>query len=554
MRTGLKLRFLVLTALTVAAGLMVSRRSIAGDSLRDLQTRAIEHNQSPAAHWGPDPKNYTGWGSHSNRLIPVYTFGTRGAGPGVDLDGYIGPHSLYRRRKAIERLFGHLPTHTLNPNADYCDQTDLFAIQHAALAGGKKKHIFLVIFDGMDWQTTRAAAIYNLRKVAYRSGRGRGLRFLEETADGSSQFGFMVTTPHNHGTRSNVSTQTVTNPGGTLSGGYNVFKGGANPWTPGNDVLYLIGKSTQGHGEHAYPDSAATMTAMTTGHKTYNGSIGVDPRGHRLTSIALLAQRQGWAVGTVTSVPFDHATPAACYANNVSRNDYQDLARDMLGLPSVSHPKKPLLGLDVVLGTGYGMSKQSDSGQGTNYAPGNRYLADSDLKSIDVRNGGRYTVAVRTSDRYGSKVLMDAARQAASRGTGLFGLFGTRAGHLPFQTANGDFEPAPGRGHRAETYSKADLRENPTLDQMTSAAITVLSRNAKGFWLMVEAGDVDWANHDDNLDNSIGAVNSGDRAFQTIVDWVETNSDWAESLVIVTADHGHYLFLDRPELLIRPAR
>jgi alkaline phosphatase len=89
---------------------------------------------------------------------------------------------------------------------------------------------------------------------------------------------------------------------------------------------------------------------------------------------------------------------------------------------------------------------------------------------------------------------------------------------------------------------------------MTSAALTALARNPKGFWLMVEAGDVDWANHDNNLDNSIGAVNSGDAAVKTITAWVEQHSNWKESVVIVTADHGHYLMLDRPELLVNPAK
>ena len=68
---------------------------------------------------------------------------------------------------------------------------------------------------------------------------------------------------------------------------------------------------------------------------------------------------------------------------------------------------------------------------------------------------------------------------------------------------------------------------------------------------MVEAGDIDWANHDNNLDNTIGAVLSGDEAIRTITDWVERNSSWQESLMIVTADHGHFLVLDQPELLIR---
>ena len=85
---------------------------------------------------------------------------------------------------------------------------------------------------------------------------------------------------------------------------------------------------------------------------------------------------------------------------------------------------------------------------------------------------------------------------------------------------------------------------------MTAAAITVLSRNPKGFWLMMEAGDVDWANHDNNIDNSIGAVLSGDAAVKTITDWVDRHSNWNESLLIVTADHGHYLVLEKPELLV----
>ena len=101
----------------------------------------------------------------------------------------------------------------------------------------------------------------------------------------------------------------------------------------------------------------------------------------------------------------------------------------------------------------------------------------------------------------------------------------------------------------AEQYSAADLSENPTLAEMTAAAITVLSRDPDGFWMMVESGDVDWANHDDNLDNSIGAVLSGDEAIKVITDWVETHSNWDESLLIVTSDHGHDLNLLQPEAL-----
>jgi len=133
----------------------------------------------------------------------------------------------------------------------------------------------------------------------------------------------------------------------------------------------------------------------------------------------------------------------------------------------------------------------------------------------------------------------------------LFGFYGNGKynGHLPFATADGDYQPANGT-RDAEVYSAGDLTENPTLADMTTAAIPVLAANPQGFWLMVEAGDVDWANHDNNIDNSIGSLNCGDKAIQVITAWVEQHSNWKESLLIVTADHGHYLHLVKPELLI----
>ena len=67
---------------------------------------------------------------------------------------------------------------------------------------------------------------------------------------------------------------------------------------------------------------------------------------------------------------------------------------------------------------------------------------------------------------------------------------------------------------------------------------------------MIEAGDVDWANHSNNLDNAIGAVFSGDDAFRVVTSWVEKHSNWDETAVILTADHGHYFVLDDPQSLV----
>lgn len=524
------------------------------DSAFELQKAAVERGRSPVAHWGNDPEDYTMWGTHTTRLVPVYTFGTRGAGSGVDLDNYSGTHSAYRDRDRLREIYGQVPPDTWNPRAEYLDQTDLARLQRAAVEQGKR-HVFLVIFDGMDWQTTRAASIYRQSAVTYGSGRGGGLHFQDYDAGGTTQFGSVVTAPHHDGSDGDVDAQQVRRSGTFHRGGYDADKGGAFPWSEPADTWYPMGRSgPDSRGPHPYPDSAATATAMTSGVKTYNAAINVDPTGARLSTVAHDVQAHGWSIGVVTSVPISHATPAAAYAHNVSRNDYQDLTRDLLGLASVSHPTQALPGVDVLIGAGFGTEKASDGGQGKNFVPGNRYLTAADRQAIDIRMGGRYVLAERTPGKSGREVLLAAADRAAQNRQRLFGYFGVpQTAHLPFQTADGEFNPPPGRDRTAEAYTAADLEENPTLAEMTEAALTVLGTNRRGFWIMVEAGDVDWANHDNNLDNSIGAVFSGDDAVRVITDWVEQHSNWDESLLIVTADHGHYLVLDQPQQLIPAA-
>lgn len=542
-------RPLLLACLTAV---MAASSLPAQDYIRDLQTAAIKAKSADFGYWGTEPQNYVAWGTHSNRLIPVYAFGTRGAGKGVDLTSYTGEQSPYRSEQELKRIYGRLPSNTLNPEAEYLDQTNLYDIQKAAFSAGKK-HVFLVVFDGMDWESTRSAAISVRQKVEYDSGRGTGLHFQDYTAGGTTQFGYMCTSPHNNGTEVDVDKQTVKNPGGTMFGGYNAAHGGPNPWTAGSVPLYLIGKDPDKAFQHAYTDSSSSASSMTAGYKIYNNAVNVDATGAQFETIAHQVQAKGISVGAVSSVPISHATPACAYAHNVDRDDYQDLTRDLIGLKSISHPDQPLSGLDVIIGTGWGDVREKDAGQGKNFVPGNAVLTDADRQAVDVKNGGKYVVSQRTPGEAGRNRLLADAQAAADGGHRLLGFYGVAATkHLPFATADGDFQPAPGRTDKAETYTPADLLENPTLADMTTAALTVLSKNPQGFWLMVEPGDVDWANHDDNLDNSIGAVKSGDKAVKVVTDWVEQHSNWQESLLIVTADHGHYFVLKRPERLITP--
>ena len=73
-------------------------------------------------------------------------------------------------------------------------------------------------------------------------------------------------------------------------------------------------------------DSAASGTALATGHKSYNGAIGVDSDTVPVYSVAVDLAEKGMAIGIATSVPINHATPAAFYAHNVDRNNYPQIA------------------------------------------------------------------------------------------------------------------------------------------------------------------------------------------------------------------------------------
>ena len=523
--------FLVVALVFACTSNVCAQQDIA-DTIRSLQFQAIETGKATWGHWGDTKKDYIDWATHSNRLVPVYSFGLK-------LDSVQGKNSVYRSEEKLEELYGFLPEQTLNPTAKYFDQTDICKLNRAAFQQATKKNIILLVFDGMDWDTAHAAAVY--RNKSERSIRGwdTGLAFLDYDKATVSDRGYCVTAPHNSDTTVDVTRQVLKVQGTERLGGYCPEYGGQTAWSMPPSASYLKGdwKGLQ----HPWTDSAASATSLNTGAKTFNGSINIAPDGSQYVPLAREMQAEGFSVGIVTSVSISHATPACVYANNVTRYDYQDIARDLLGLPSTNH-RKPLPGVDVLLGCGWGeMMKDDRAKQGNNYEPGRKYIANSDWKALKA--GDKYLVAERTKGRDGTDVLNEAAAQAIKNNQRLFGFFGVKRGRLPYQTADGNYNPTRGSAE-VDRYSKADISENPTLAEMTSAALRVLETNDRGFYLMVEAGDVDKANHQNNIDNAIGAVFSGDDAFKVIVEWVEKNSNWDETQLIVTADHGHLFFMD----------
>jgi alkaline phosphatase len=574
---------IALVWLAIAQGALCGRPALAqnrrADLLKELQTRYA------SSAWAKEPRVYhfgsqgagdvfSNHASHTNRLVPVYLFGRK-----ADLRSVMGENSRYRDPEKIRATYGFLPENTVNPRAVYADQSDLYLVLEESISRGAK-HVFIIWFDGLDWETTRAAAIVKSGKV-YVEGKGSGLLFQDYTAGGAAQYGFVVTSPTHDKSIRNVDLQTARIPPDSLGGGYDAEIAGPNPWTPGRlgsrAPGYLKGQSASpvdrdgvkdvGRILHAYTDSSQSAAELVSGVKSYNSGLNVDDNNRLIPTLFHVLQEKGWMAATVTSVPFCHASPAGMYVQNVDRDDYQDIARSMLGLPGViQQARQGILypGLDVVIGTGFGIvAKESElKAQGQNAVAGNLYLAPDDRRAIDVKTGGPYGkyVCVETEVAVnGNESLRRAADEASRTGARLFGFFGSsRFDHLPYRTADGRFDPAPsltrdGKPAAAETYTREELFTQPSLARMADAALRVLSaRRDQPFILFVEAGDVDFALHANNLDNAVGAIDSGEEAVRTVIEWVEKRSNWDESVLLVSSDHGHYLVVDDPAALATP--
>jgi alkaline phosphatase len=111
--------------------------------LKQLQTTYATnaHQKLPRAyHFGSQGLGdiFSNHNSYMNRLVPVYVFGRK-----ANLSAVTGSSSLYRDPQKIKDLYGFLPRNTLNPHADYADQSDLYRVQKEAIARGVR-YLFLV--------------------------------------------------------------------------------------------------------------------------------------------------------------------------------------------------------------------------------------------------------------------------------------------------------------------------------------------------------------------------------------------------------------------------
>lgn len=236
-------------------------------------------------------------------------------------------------------------------------------------------------------------------------------------------------------------------------------------------------------------DSAAAGTALASGNKTKNGTIGMkQDQQTDVNSVAVWAKNKGCRVGVTTSVSVDHATPAAFYAHDPSRGSYYKIGTDLYKA-----------GFDFYAGSDFldPTNKEDKSGTSEN------------LYSLAEKNG--YTIA------RGYKDYLKKCKKADKM--------------ILFQT-----EKASEADRTAIPYAIDRTKNDLTLADITRSAINFLSKDlSKGFFLMVEGGKIDWACHSNDAATVFHEVVDMDEAVKVAYEFYSQHPD--ETLIVVTADH-----------------
>ncbi|MBB6735633.1 alkaline phosphatase [Cohnella zeiphila] len=245
-------------------------------------------------------------------------------------------------------------------------------------------------------------------------------------------------------------------------------------------------------------DSAAAATAFASGVKTYNGAIGVDANKKPVKTIMEYAKEAGMSTGVVTTSQVTDATGAAFGAHVDDRSKQSDIALQYLTKSK----------LDVILGGGEDFWYPAGQAGG---------FKDEPAEDPSEKSKGTQGNLVAKAKQLGYSYVTNKAGLQQAKGTKLLGLF---ANEEMFQ------QKPEGEG---DIY-------NPvvSLPDMAKKAIDTLSKNKKGFFLMVEEEGTDEMAHSNNAKLTIKAGQELDKAVQVAKDFAKKNPD---TLVLVLADH-----------------
>ena len=230
------------------------------------------------------------------------------------------------------------------------------------------------------------------------------------------------------------------------------------------------------------PDSASTATSISTGHKTYSGTINMDETGatpYETIAEQLKAQKN-WEIGVISSVNLNHATPAAFYAHQASRNNYYEIGQELIASD-----------FDYFAGGGLLSPTGKEEDQANLY---------------DLAKEAGYTVAMTHEEA-----------EAVGADT-------EKAILVDENLADGD----------AMAYELDRTEEMWSLADYVEKGIEVLD-NDNGFFMMCEGGKIDWACHANDAASSIHDTMALADAVQVAMDFAKDHAD--ETLILVTGDH-----------------
>ena len=234
-----------------------------------------------------------------------------------------------------------------------------------------------------------------------------------------------------------------------------------------------IGLQQTSSAKEKVTDSAASGTALASGTKTYNGAIGIDTSLTPHQSIAELTASLGWSTGVVATSTISHATPACFYAHVEQRGMEDEIASQ-------------LLNSEIDFFAGGGLARFIARADSTNILPlaaEKGFLVDTSKLAV--------TGTLKADQKYGFLLAM---------------------GGMPSMIQ--------GRGS--------------FLPDATSLAISHLSQNPGGFFLMVEGSQIDWAGHANSTEYLVGEMLDFEKTIAAALDYAEKDGN---TLVVVTADH-----------------
>jgi alkaline phosphatase len=258
--------------------------------------------------------------------------------------------------------------------------------------------------------------------------------------------------------------------------------------------------STYAYGNEFVTDSAAGGTALSTGNKTRNGFIAMSPDGEYLETVSEVAKKNGKVNGIVVTCTVTHATPAVFYSHVSSRANENQIATFLTNGT-----------IDFVVGGGLSYfsskSKSSLTDTSTNESESEyskMYPSDAPNQEVDL-------LSIMASKGY---VIVTNYNEFKNLDT------------KTFKKVLALLEP----NHLPSALSGRKI----SLGEMLEKGLEVLSKNKKGFFIMVEGSQIDWESHGNNAKGIMAEMNDFDSAINVALEFAKTNG---ETLVIVTADH-----------------